>query len=129
MDETTLFRYICGMPRQAEQEPGPWSRAVAAAIKRVIDDRGMSIRELAQSTEKSSNYLAVRFRGEASFTLNDIDDLSIVLGFDAGEFLASVNVNRGEVIQLRPDVSGYLDDALHGIDTAAGTDETQADED
>lgn len=33
------------------------------------------------------------------------------------------------VVQLRSNDSGYIDDALTGLDTAAGTDETQADED
>lgn len=94
----------------------------------MIDERGWSIRELAANSEKSANYLAIRFRGEASFTLNDIDDLAVILGFDAGDFLASVQVTPSNVTPLRPNDGGYLDDAVHGLDTAAGTDETQADD-
>ncbi len=117
------------MPRTPEQQPGPWSLAVTQAIRKIIDERGISIRELASMSEKSSNYLSIRFRGEASFTLNDIDDLAVILGFDAGEFLASVTVPAGKVTPIRPNDGGYLDDAVRELDTAAGTDETQAEDD
>jgi hypothetical protein len=76
----------------------------------------------------STNYIAERLRDEKSFTLSDIEELGGVFGFEPAAFLAGVATSN--VIPLRvPNVGGYLDDALHGIDTAAGTDETQADED
>ena len=76
----------------------------------------------------SGNYIAERLRDEKSFTLSDMEQLGEFFGFEPGAFL--VEAAASNVTRLRPrNVSGYTEDALHGLDTAAGTDETQAEED
>ena len=104
---------------------------MTSAIRRLQADRRISTAEIARGTNLSANYLNERLRDEKSFTLTDMEELGQFFGFDATEFMVEANASRSNVTELRPNVGGYLDDAIkdQGYATAAGTDETQADED
>lgn len=80
-------------PRDSEPEVTSFARGVANALANVIDRRGISKRELARMIGRSNNYVAIRFRHEAAFTLSDIDVICTALGLDAGSFVAGVPTN------------------------------------
>lgn len=128
-----LTRYprctLSDVPRVPESEPTAFSKAVTAAIRRLKADRRASNADIAAKTTLSANYIAERLRDEKSFTLSDMEELGDFFGFEPGAFLVQAAPTPSNVRELRPNVGGYVDDALHGLDTAAGTDETQADED
>lgn len=79
-------------PRDKEPAVSRFAQRVANALSDVIEDRGMSKRELARLIGRSNNYVAIRFRHEAAFTLTDIDEICGALGLDAGSFIAGVAV-------------------------------------
>ena len=92
-------------PREKEPEVTGFARRIGDAIAQVIERREISKRELARQINRSNNYVAMRFRHEAAFTLSDVDVICTVLGLDAGSFIAglaapsnvtSINV-RGQV--------------------------------
>lgn len=118
------------MPRRPETEPTPFSKAVTAAIRRLKADRRISNADITEKTGLSGNYIAERLRDEKSFTLSDMELLGEYFGFEPGQFLVDAAAPSNVTPFPRRNDSGYLDDAAHeqGLDTAAGTDETQADE-
>lgn len=78
-------------PREAEPEVSPFARQIADAIALVLTQRGISKRELARGIGRSNNYVAIRFRHEASLTLTDVDAMCGELGLEAGSFIAGVS--------------------------------------
>lgn len=109
----------------------------------------MSGAALARRLGKSEKYARNRLDGTFEFTLNDIENFCLYIRVNPEEFIGKIERDGGmdlpetpkpdlpikplgEVLNLpRRNVSGYLDDAIHnqGLDTAAGTDETQAEDD
>lgn len=77
-------------PREKEPEATGFARRVAEVLSSVIEQRGISKRELARMIGRSNNYVAMRFRFEAPFTLTDVDEICVALGLDAGSVLAAV---------------------------------------
>ncbi|MDE2100823.1 MAG: hypothetical protein KGL39_26490 [Patescibacteria group bacterium] len=72
-------------------------------------------------------------RAERVVDVEDLYSICEPLGIDAADVVAAAERAMlrplGKLTQLPLNVGGFVDDALHGIDTAAGTDETQADDD
>jgi transcriptional regulator with XRE-family HTH domain len=120
------------VPRRPESEPTAFSKAATAAVRRLKADKRISNADISAATGMSTNYIAERLRDEKSFTLNDIELVADFFGIDATDFLIDARAaSRSNVTELRPrNDSGYVDDALkeQGYETAAGSDETQADE-
>lgn len=117
------------MPRRPEPAPTPFSKAVTASIRRLRADLRLSIADIAEATGLSGNYVAERLRDEKSFTLSDMEALGDFFGFEPGQFLVDAAAETSNVTPFRGrNDSGYLDDAVHELDTAAGTDETQAED-
>jgi cyanate lyase len=81
------------VPRRLESTPGPYARAVASVINQLIQSRNISMNGLSQLVGKSNNYVGMRLRHQASFTLTDIEDIGRVLGFDPREFLTGIHTN------------------------------------
>jgi cyanate lyase len=72
--------------------PGPYAKAVASAIDELIQSRHISVNELSKLIGRSNNYVGMRLRHQASFTLTGIEDIGQALGFEPREFLANVQV-------------------------------------
>lgn len=88
----SLSRYTDGMsPREAEPEVSRFARQIADALALVLNQRGISKRELARNIGRSNNYVAIRFRHEAALTLTDVDVICDALGLEAGSFIAGVS--------------------------------------
>ncbi|WP_168387325.1 helix-turn-helix domain-containing protein [Microbacterium sp. K41] len=79
-------------PKESEPAVTEFARGVADALSKVIEKRSISKRELARQIGRSNNYVAMRFRHEAAFTLTDIDVICNALGLDAGSFIAGLSV-------------------------------------
>lgn len=120
------------MGKKAEEVPGAFSIAVAKGIADAIDLADMSQAAVARRSGMSATYLGERLLLRKSFTLHDIEKLSRTLHLDPVRFLIDVDVEpldlTDNVTQLRPNDGGFLDDAVQGLDAAAGSDETQAEE-
>ncbi|WGD36821.1 helix-turn-helix transcriptional regulator [Lysinibacter sp. HNR] len=82
-------------PREPEPPVSEFASAVADGIQNLIDSREMSARELARRIKRSNNYMGIRLRKEAAFTLTDIDRICVVLEIDPGSFLAGIHAARG----------------------------------
>jgi cyanate lyase len=80
------------VPRRGEPAPGPYAQAVASAISEIIYSRHISMNGLSRLIGRSNNYVGMRLRHQASFTLTDIEDIGQALGFEPREFLANVQV-------------------------------------
>lgn len=117
---------LSGMsPKEREPEATGFARAIADALAGVIEHRGISKRELARKVGRSNNYVAMRFRHEAAFTLTDVDAICDVLGLDAGSFIAGASLPHN-VTQL-PRVRGVA--LVEDLDAAASeTEDTRADD-
>lgn len=79
-------------PRESEPTVTGFARQIADALADVIEKRGISKRELARRIDRSNNYIAMRFRHEAAFTLTDVDVICRALGLDGGSFIAGASV-------------------------------------
>ena len=119
------------MPRIPEPAPTAFAIAASAAIRRLKADNRVSNAEISDKTGLSTNYIAERLRDEKSFTLSDIELLAKFFRLDPTALLveAARPIATVTPIGKRTNDSGFLDDSVHGLDTAAGKDETQADED
>jgi hypothetical protein len=80
------------MVKRAEPAPGEYSRAVVAELQAMMTKAGMSLNRLAALSGRSANYISIRMRNIASFTLTDIEEIGKVLDFNAAIFLGSVKV-------------------------------------
>lgn len=107
-------------PRDQEPQPSTFAVRVADALASILEDRGISKRELARRISRSNNYVAIRFRHEAAFTLTDIDVICTTLGLDAGSFIAGVSI-PSNVTSIN--VRGRVQDDLEAVATPL-TDET-----
>lgn len=76
----------------------------------------------------SSNYLSIRFRKEASFTVSDVERIGAALEFDPGEFLGDVEVGGDALITRFPTARDGDADALDDEAYAANTDDSMPDE-
>lgn len=119
------------MPKGSMSAPSPFSRAIAEEISAQRQRHEVTQEEIAEAIGKSQTYISDRVRSGYLWTTNDLDAMSPLFGMSAFDLvaLAEARVEKaGNVTQLRPGVGGFLDDAVQGLDTAAGSDETQADE-
>lgn len=113
------------MPKSSAGPSTPFSRRVSQAIERLRIDAGVTQAQLFKDAGMSQNYFYVRLRGELPFNTNDISALAEALDLDPMSILREAS-RPGSIDGSN--VVGYLDDAVHGLDAAAGTDETQADD-
>ena len=104
-------------PRESEPEVTDFARLIADALANVISERGISKRELARMISRSNNYVAMRFRHEAAFTLTDVDMICSALGLDAGSFIAGIRIPPTNVTPLRQrDVLPHTEDEIDIVD-------------
>lgn len=104
-------------PRESEPEVTDFARLIADALANVISERGISKRELARMISRSNNYVAMRFRHEAAFTLTDVDMICSALGLDAGSFIAGIRIPPTNVTPLRQrDVLPQTEDEIDIVD-------------
>lgn len=64
------------------------SRAVAAEIRRLLDERGISGRELARRTEIPSRTIAHKLADRNPFDVDDLQAIAAVLEVDVTDLLA-----------------------------------------
>jgi transcriptional regulator with XRE-family HTH domain len=98
--EVCLTEYTKEMVRNIDQTPGEWAQAINNTIRHLLVEKRMTGRKLAEHMNRSNTYVAKRLRGEAAFTLNDIDTMGKSMGFDGGAFLASINTPK-EISELK----------------------------
>lgn len=68
--------------------PEELSRAVAAEVRRLLDERGWSGRELARRTGIAQGTLADKLAGRSSFDLDDLDKVCGQFEVDLTDLLA-----------------------------------------
>jgi transcriptional regulator with XRE-family HTH domain len=68
--------------------PDQLSRAIAAEIRRLIDERGMSGRELARRTGIPSRTVAAKLADRSPFDVDDLQAIARVLEVDVTDLLA-----------------------------------------
>lgn len=112
-------------PKESEPEVSAFARNIANALATVIEKRDISKRELARRIGRSNNYVAMRFRHEAAFTLTDLDAICGVLGLDAGSFIAGLSAPSN----VTPfDVRGRRQDGAQDDLRAVASERTEEDE-
>jgi len=74
------------MPAVKQPEAGPLSRAISEEIRVTLTRKRLTAKQLAIQCELSPTYLNKRLRGEASFTLNDLETIAEQLGGDLDAF-------------------------------------------
>lgn len=65
------------------------AEAVAAEVRRRMEEVGWSGRELARRTGIASNTLAVKLRGRSPFDVSELADVAAVLGVDVATITAA----------------------------------------
>lgn len=70
-----------------------WACDIAKAISRVLDNRGISDRELARMIGRSQNYVSIRLRCESPLSLADLDAIGTALEIDPASLLHGVPRN------------------------------------
>lgn len=121
------------MGQKATGPATPFGRAVVNAIEAARVAEGLTKVALIERSGVPANTFHTRMRGEKPFNTNEIEKLAAALNRDPLLLLreAASSVDSGaKVTPIRPNDGGYIDDALkeQGYETAAGSDETQADE-
>lgn len=121
---------VSPMGQKATGPATPFGRAVVAAIEAALVAEGLTKAALIERSGVPANTFHTRMRGDKPFNTNEIEKLAKALGRDPLLLLREAASAVDNVTPLRRNDSGYLDDALkdEGYETAAGTDETQADE-
>lgn len=92
-----------------------WACDIARAIARVLDNRGISDRELARMIGRSQNYVSIRLRCESPLSLADLDAIGHALEIDPASLLHGVP--RKPLSEAAPSVSANGTDvatAVHG---------------
>jgi transcriptional regulator with XRE-family HTH domain len=112
---------------------GPISMAVSAELRAALARKGWNVQRFAAISGLPLSTLHKTFKGQRVVDVEDVFAICEFLDADPADIIHAADMatrpHIASVTELRFNVSGYVDDALHGIDTAAGTDETQADED
>jgi transcriptional regulator with XRE-family HTH domain len=70
------------MPSGSQPKPGPLARAFSGHVRMVMARDRVTAKELAAKAGVSRSYLGKRLRDEVSFTLNDVEAISLALGLD-----------------------------------------------
>lgn len=70
------------VPSGKQPAPGVFARALSAEIRLAMFRKRMSGADLARGTGRSQSYLSKRLRNEATFSLNDVEDICRVLDED-----------------------------------------------
>lgn len=89
-------------PREKEPEVGEFASAVAKTIANLMTNASISGRELARRIDRSNNYVAIRLREEAAFTLTDIESIGEALGFEPSTFLTTVSLSMNRQPNIKP---------------------------
>lgn len=128
------------MPTGKKLPPGSLTRAIGRVLGDAAEQKGLSQAHLGRQNPGtpmfvSQPHISRFFDGSKGIDLDQLEGICRTLGLgvveviQAGQALVADAESSGRVRQIRPGVGGYLDDVVHGLDTAAGTDETQADDD
>lgn len=78
------------MSKKAEAAPSEYALAVAAEVRLQLESYGppaMSGRNLAKLTGLSNNYVNMRLRGHAAFTLTDISAIAEALRLNVADLI------------------------------------------
>lgn len=67
-----------------------WSGAAAVEVKRLLDERGWSIRELARQTGIHPATLTTKLNGPSALDLDDVQKVCTVLGVAVTDLLPGV---------------------------------------
>lgn len=70
------------------------AQAVAAEVRRLLDERRWTGRELARRTGLAHNTLAVKVRGERPLDVNEVDAIAAALGIPAAQLIARADAVR-----------------------------------
>ena len=128
------------MPTGKKLPPGSLTRAIGRVLSEAAETQGLSQAHLGRQNAGtpmfiSQPHISRFFDGSKGIDLDQLGGICRTLGLglveviQAGQRLVAAAESAGRVRSIRTGVGGYLDDAVHGLDTAAGTDETQADDD
>lgn len=93
-------------PGRVQIEPGPWSLAVAEAMRELIDNRPGK-RKRFQMEAGMSTRLAQLLNGRRAWYLEDVERACQVLGLDVIEFLESLHVATPKLQAVADDHHSY----------------------
>lgn len=83
------------MPAGTTPPPGIFARAVSAEVRANLDRRNMTIKALAAGAGITQGYLGKRLRDEAPLSLNDVENICMVLGEELCPFMRTAMANAG----------------------------------
>jgi transcriptional regulator with XRE-family HTH domain len=86
------------MSKKAEPTPSAYALEVAAEIQRQLDTRQppvISGRDLARKIQRSANYVNMRLRGHAAFTLTDISAIAVALDVPITDIMSPGRTSKG----------------------------------
>lgn len=91
-------------PRKSNTAMSPFTDAIATEVERLMAENGLSGASLAKEIGRSQNYVAMRLRREAAFSLNDLAPIADVFGVTAQSIVqAAENAERETLRQVADD--------------------------
>ncbi|MGK3957847.1 helix-turn-helix domain-containing protein [Arthrobacter sp. R4] len=78
--------YTMPVPTGKQPSPSPLARAFSSRVRIAMADQRVTAQALAKSVGVSRSYLGKRLRDEVSFTLNEVESISRILGLELPEF-------------------------------------------
>jgi DNA-binding phage protein len=74
--------YAMSMPSGSQPKPGPLARAFSGHVRMIMARDRITAQALAEASGLTRSYLGKRLRDEVSFTINDLEAISLALGLD-----------------------------------------------
>lgn len=73
---------------------GAFAQAVAAAVKSMVDDAGISGSELGRRLDRAQSYASLRLNGRKAWTLDELDAIASLLGTTVDAVMADARKQR-----------------------------------
>lgn len=129
IDAIDAICYVLRVVKTAQGAPGPYSRALARAIRGLLGEEKISVRSLARQAGKSEPYYRDRLNGDVVLTVDDVIVIARVVGFDAAALMSRIarEVEASNVTPLRRNVGGEPDSLPQDEAYAASTDDSLPD--
>ena len=82
---------------------GQFSRQISRFIAGMLRERDVKQREVAERLERTQAYVSERVNGKRSWTLDELDSISSLLGFSSGLSMLEEVAERARLTQQRTD--------------------------
>ncbi|WP_074040723.1 helix-turn-helix domain-containing protein [Dermacoccus nishinomiyaensis] len=85
------------------REQGQFSRQISRFIAGMLRERDVKQREVAERLERTQAYVSERVNGKRSWTLDELDSISSLLGFTSGLSMLEEVAERARLTRQRAD--------------------------